>query len=674
MADIQEIIRNKYQIDLAQENILKLYKIDDINITPEVLEQKIADTRKRWQMSVNGANETAAERDRQRLEKADRFEAILRDTKLRKELFNYYNTAANGAAGGASTGFAKEYFELVATTKKINREDVDFFFKYYSSERKNKKAILEMLSKEMKVAGLGKEDKYQDPTEEKEDKKKDKGGPLIVNLFEEETILALRKALDKYDESARNSVICERYPGLKSGSLYNALNIEDIEDIGTFKAKVVELSSEAYQVRQEHGAEYLPLVDLYNELKSLGERQDVTDNYPEFKLLIKYPNLTPYMFAFVEMKPKTLKGMENIAFRDYSFLNEADFILKYYKPLYDNFGINSSAVASALRSAERKAKQNKVLEKLGASEKKPRMPFVAGVVYWLLYWPLFAMYFVFELLKAVFTGLHHLAIPVFAVLFLVENTVLPKHGIDNLLVLRKLLLKEEWLSYLDELFGGIGDSASEHLIASLLVILGYLVLYIVPPLVAAYFVTAFANDFNKSFDWGGYERSFGWIFKQLRSRIEEQYKAQRKGFFLQKLPRILMNVACVFMILALVAFVPKGFKAFSESTGYFQKSAKAEHTSEYVKSDSKVSEDTYPSETNSSVIGNEMVITAETANIRSGAGTGNGVITTASKGEVFIATGNTETASNGSVWYEIYLDMNGDQTGWASQKVIGPKQ
>ena len=164
MADIQSKILSKYGIDIAQENILKLYKIDSADISPQDLEAKIQDTRKRWNSSINGANEKNAERDRARLEKADKYEAILKNAKLRKEVFNFYNKPSGPAGGGAtpgsgSTAFAKEYFELVATTKKIKKADVDFFFKYYQSERKNKKAILEMLSKELKVNGLGKEDK-----------------------------------------------------------------------------------------------------------------------------------------------------------------------------------------------------------------------------------------------------------------------------------------------------------------------------------------------------------------------------------------------------------------------------------------------------------------------------------------------------------------------------------
>ena len=124
MADIQSKILSKYGIDIAQENIFKLYKIDSAEISPQDLEVKIQDTRKRWNSSINGANEKNAERDRARLEKADKYEAILKDAKLRKEVFNFYNKPSGPVGGGTtpgggSTEFAKEYFELVGSTKKI---------------------------------------------------------------------------------------------------------------------------------------------------------------------------------------------------------------------------------------------------------------------------------------------------------------------------------------------------------------------------------------------------------------------------------------------------------------------------------------------------------------------------------------------------------------------------
>lgn len=586
MADIQSKILSKYGIDIAQENIFKLYKIDSAEISPQDLEVKIQDTRKRWNTSINGANEKNAERDRARLEKADKYEAILKDTKLRKEVFNFYNKPSGPVGGGTtpgggSTEFAKEYFELVATTKKIKKADVDFFFKYYQSERKNKKAILEMLSKELKVNGLGKEGKYADEgdTDNEEGKKKNDSSPLIVNLFQEATVLKIRRALEKFEEASQSSEVCQRYPDIRNG-LYDFLGIKDIENSKQFIEIMTAKGKEAYAVRQEKGTEYVPLVDMYNILQSIGEYQDVVDNIPEFKLLLKYPNLTPYMFSFVEMKPSTVKGMVDVANRDYVFRDDMDFILNYYKPIHDNFGISDSGIGAILRKAEKKAKQNKVLndidEKLGRNKNTIKISIEAEIIHWLVYWPIFTVYFVFEVAKAIFTELHRFAIPVSVILFGLESWLLPKLGIDNLLILRKIFFKNQWLSYLDGFMGKAGENVVETILLSLVLIIRLLAVYVLPPLFASLFIAEFADDFNKRFDWVGIERTFQQIFQILRKKTEDQYLAQNKLFIKSKIGKVIINLISLAILIAIIIFTPVGFRKFSETTGYFQKEPKVE--------------------------------------------------------------------------------------------------
>ena len=667
MADIQSKILSKYGIDIAQENIFKLYKVDSADISTQDLEIKIQETRKRWNTSINGANEKNAERDRERLEKADKYESILRDSKLRKEVFNFYNKSAGTNSGGAgvspgsaSTEFAREYFELVATTKKIKKTDVDFFFKYYQAERKNKKAILEMLSKEMKVSSLGKEGNYadEDDLDEKENKKKN-SNPLIVNLFQETTILKLRRAIEKYEEAVTNTELCQRYPSLRN-SLYEFLEINNIENINQFTELMNTKGKEVYAVRQERGAEYVPLVDLFNILQSMSEYKDVADNIPEFKLLIKYPNLTPYMFSFVEMKPNTVKGMVKIASRDYAFRDDTDFILNYYKPVHDNFGISDGGISALLRKAEKKAKQNKVLndidEKLGRNKNKRKISIGAEIIHWLVYWPIVAVYFVFEVAKAIFTELHRFAIPVFVILFGLESWLIPKLGIENLWVLHKIFFKNQWLSYLNEFLGENGNNAFETILLSLFTIIALLAIYTLPPLFVSLFVATFADEFNKRFDWVGIERTFQQVFMILKKKTEDQYSAQKKLFIKSKIGKIIINFVSLAILIALIIFAPIGFRKFSETTGYFQK-----EESSYDYSDPGLEEISERK---------EMVITEKAANIRSGPGTDFDIVDTASKGDVYIATGREETASNGRIWYEIYINDEATQTGWASQKII----
>ena len=227
MADIREIILNKYNIDIDKEKILKLYGIDKKDISDEELTSKIEATVKKWNISVNGANEKNAIRDSERLKNAAKYEAILRDKSIRKNLFDYYSgsKSAENQDINRSVDFAREYFSLVATTKKIRNSDIEFFFDYYKEERKNQKAIMDMLSKELKIHGNAvgeKEDNNEDDSNEVKKKSN-----VIVNLFEKKTIIKIKTAIDSYNEAKKSEELCKRYNGL-GNSLYDYLEINDV--------------------------------------------------------------------------------------------------------------------------------------------------------------------------------------------------------------------------------------------------------------------------------------------------------------------------------------------------------------------------------------------------------------------------------------------------------------
>ena len=66
----------------------------------------------------------------------------------------------------------------------------------------------------------------------------------------------------------------------------------------------------------------------------------------------------------------------------------------------------------------------------------------------------------------------------------------------------------------------------------------------------------------------------------------------------------------------------------------------------------------------------KVQIIAEVGNIRDGVGTEANIISSAVSGTVFYATGNTGTASNGGLWYEIYIDEQCSQVGWISDSIM----
>ncbi len=572
MATVRDKILNKYNPDISKENLFKLYKIDKPDITSEELELKFKETKKRWKISINGANEKNAERDRERLEKSGLYEKLLTDPKLRKELYDYYfgskgRNCDSDPASGEVVAFAEDYFKLISTTKRITREDVKFFFDYYQSERKNKKAILSMLSKKFKIAGLGKEGSYKDEETDIEGEKKGDRDILIVNLFQEATILNLRRVIEKYDEIKNNRNLYLRYPKLGE-SLYAFLEIDGIEDVNRFKESMTKRGKEAYTERQERGTEYVPLVDIFNILQDIADYRDVVDNFNEFKLLIKYPKLTPYMYAFVNMKPDTVKCMTEMAKRDYAFRDTTDFILNYYELIYDNFGINNNSIDSIIKKAKRKTAQNKVLneieKKLGRDKQKGADPIRFKLIYWLVYWPVFLLYLVFELPKFVFTKLCGYRLRVFAAMFLLTNLFLNKYNGHDIISLFKVTFFDVGLERSsDSIFSNyIGLYADVNTYADLIILIVMLLMYILvayvlPAFLLTHVIRIFTNDFNKRFDWMGIERTFKNIMFVMHKKNADDYKMRPSGFLKRKMPAIIINILCpILIIIAILSIKP----------------------------------------------------------------------------------------------------------------------
>ncbi len=565
MSDIYDTILEKYGIDINKENILKLYKIQKAELTSQELQDLIESTRKRWEQSVNGANEKFARRDRERLKKADKYEKILRDKKLRKELFDHYQNEGKedpeGAKGGSErdVSFAREYFTLLKTSKNITTDDIDFFFKFYREERKHKKAILEMLRDELKYINQGinvslKHKDYEEETEEDIDddrgkgKKKKSSRPLIVNLFEETTVLKLRKSQMFFEDAALKKTILGKYPEVRDG-MFEFLRLKEQKDAGEFLKKMTERSKEVYAVRQEMGEDYIPLVDFFNTMQEVAGCKDVIDNFEEFKLLIKYPELTSYMFSFVLMKKETLEGMANVAKKNYAFRDDADFILNYYVPVYDNFGITNRGIGDILDRAQKKAGRNKFVnfidERFGRKN-GGRMPPLAEVIHFLVYWPIFICYFMLELAITFLNILYYLTVPVFFGSIILENLLFPRwFGLPNFGMFNPFN-NEELRELLLFIYSKI-NNGFEFFIMSITVLIPIIAIYVIPAVMLAYICHG-ASQAKKTFDWKGYERSFQFVLDTIRERTRETYNRHKKKLLLIKLPAILINIICVILI------------------------------------------------------------------------------------------------------------------------------
>lgn len=598
MADLYNKIQKKYGIDINNENVFKLYKIENADISESELSEMIESTRKRWISSVNGANEKNAERDRARLEKAYKYEELLKDKIIRKELYLYYNTpkaqdSLHGDVGESGIEFAKKYFSVILSSKKIKKNDVEFFFEYFPSERRNKKEIVNMLESEFKVNKIGssKEDNDEKTvnTEEKkhtisltkpgiefDDNTTDNSSPIVVNLFKKETLLKLQKCEELYEVALQKQDVVRTYPKMEMG-LFDFLELKKFDDIDLFKENLLARGKEVYSVRQEKGSEFIPLVDLFNWLQNIVRLNDVKDNYAEFKLLIKYAKLTPYMYSISEMKKGTFEKIVDIARSEYGFRNDIDFVLNYYDEIYDNFGIINIGINGIISRAKKNARRNKFLnavdEKLGRKSKK--LSIFAEIVHFLVYLPLYILYLVYEVVKMVFTKTYYLRVPVGIVSLVLVNVLGEKllvemTGIRNVLYLRNILSKDVWYEYLRRALGTEVVNGFVGLFLTIVVIIMTLGLYVLTAVFLAMVINYMGKFLCESYDWVGISRTFKKIFDKARKKSENLYVGHKMKFYGKSFVDIVTFIVACAVIWAIIYFVPIGFSACSEATGYFK--------------------------------------------------------------------------------------------------------
>lgn len=542
MADIVDIIRKKYDIDIKNINILKLYKIEEAKISEDELEEKIAKCRKKWQQSINGANERFAERDRVYLNKADSFEKILRDSKLRQALYSYYNKSYDNGA----TEVAKDFFGIINGSANIRKEQVEFYFAYFPEQRKNKKAILEMLKTDLKVKVV---DDSLDETEEVQqlEGKKKESSVFVVNLFQKATIMNLRKCEILFEKASTSDVVYSKFPAVRE-SMYSLLGLDKIETLAEFSQYVKQMSDQTAQLKYEWGQDYGSLLDFYNNLSNILEYRDVVDNFEEFKLLLKYPKLTPYMYLFENMKQNTLNKFCEVASGYYGFRNMTDFVLSYFSIIYDNFGISEQAIKHILKDAEKKKGQKKVLDQIdktfGKSAKR-QVPKGVKVVHALCYWPLYFLLVFFYGIKFVVNNIRYfsvIALVAMARFMAGKGRWFFGADYDAWADGYSLEAFKEFVIRLTEVENSNGTAM---LFANLYTGLYFIVFIFLPALAVAFFVWSSGNYLTKKYDWGGIERTICLFLELAKKRTEEKLADYGKNFWRKRLLNILLNVLCV---------------------------------------------------------------------------------------------------------------------------------
>lgn len=540
MAQVRDTILKKYGIDIEKEDIPKLYKITNPNLSDAELEACISACRTKWNKGLNSPNEALAAKFSGYLEKADRYEEILRNPTLRQGLFG--GGSAKSETGEVSA-LTRKYFSLISATRRIKKPELDFFLNYFPKEKKNRKSIEAFLKKEYKAVivsfgGSGKEEEEKEEKEETEQPAKPSG--FIENLFSEQTVLSLRKCELNFQEAREKPAVMNRYPEL-SDSLYEYLGIGGFDQAEAFEAYINRQKEAVYAVRDEFGTDYVCLVDLFNSISSLLRKSDVVNNFPEFKLLIMYPALTPYMYEIEEIKSKSLNQLYEIASSEYSFHSMPDFLVSYFNVIYDNFGIYADSVRKTMKQAQKQEGKQKAINAMYAAVGMTRgtsMPAAIRGVFALAYWPLYLLYFIFTVVRFVIEKMRYFGIGVGVLLSVIS--------IVDCDVVNELL---HWSDFLHEITGLEQLGFLSGVFANLQGILLILCEIFAAGLIVGSFFWTLSVLMRKSIDLIGISRSIAALIENAKKRTREQYEASSNAVMQKKLPMIVTNFAFLAAIL-----------------------------------------------------------------------------------------------------------------------------
>ncbi len=406
-----------------------------------------------------------------------------------------------------------------------------------------------MLEKEFGVKGTAQLSEAKEQTKEGNKKAGEITTPngIVVNLFQKDTVLDIKKCTDNCKTVSDDEQVCKDYPGLKGG-MHEFLNLEEMNTPQEFSEAVSQSRSSVYDRRQEKGHAYDPLVDFFNGMSEMSQRKDVQDNFGEFKLLVKYPALTPYMYEAETVDENTLEDFFVIAYNEYDFYDLDEFLSEYFLQVYDNFNIDISKIQEIIKKAGERNKFFSKLNKIIGFRTKLRTSGKVNTIHWLLYWPIALLFMLFELVYTVTKVAKKSMARNFFTILAVEAIVFPLFFHQNTLL--TLFWPPSMVNIFESQMGGSVKINVFTLVP--LVVIDYAAQgfnYVLPALFFSLLLYDGGRGFYKMFDWVGIERTFKNIFKLLSFKTEEEYSKIKEGVVAKYVPGVIANLISLGIVL-----------------------------------------------------------------------------------------------------------------------------
>lgn len=562
--NIKKTILDQYQIDIDKVNIIKIYKLESADISPDELKKKMAAMRKKWEQGATSTNDTIAERDKKRLALADKFEQILTNKKYLKELFDYYNGGGK-EDNSEATEFAKAFFTtLKGANKTISQKDFDFFMQYFREEqKKNEKAILEMLKKEFHAVHL-----KRSGSDEEEKKEEDSGKASVIaqTRFHRDSVCLLRKCEKKYLQMQQSPFLLKKYPDLSS-SMYEFLRLDSKSamDFNMFVDGAVQAVFTARQNDSANSDEYIPFTEFYNIWKDLMKRKDVSENFSAFKKLIRYPALTPYMFLAEDVDIAFLETLVKMVQSEYGFTLD-DFLFVYFKPLAEgrhySFTLDKKLEAKLKKiSKNPEAAEQEAQRRSAKAGRRKMIPLPLHILRFLATWPVGLVQLLFESFRFMVVNIQKLIWVVFLFLTLIFSHML---GGSLFAILAEII--KGFPGHVSDIIYAAANTYDfnvlSFILGSVFLVVKFAFRNFLVPALITQFLYIYVRGLDRLVDLAGFHRTFQNIQQSIDQQILQHYKKVGKGIYVKMIYPILANIltpvavaTVIGLIIALIRFL-----------------------------------------------------------------------------------------------------------------------